>query len=106
MTNKNKTAQGRERDYSREHQLRKQRAKRLYADLDKRKAAALQAKLFARGVTFAAWLNRQIDKELAEDVTDARLMAAIQTNGLYMIDDIEPCNPDTLAILNDAANKK
>lgn len=50
------------RDYSKEYKSRKERQKRLYADIDKDKAAAFSAALAAKGQTLAAWLNTEIDK--------------------------------------------
>jgi hypothetical protein len=50
------------RDYSKEYKARKDRQKRVYADIDKHKAAAFAAILAANGQTLAAWLNAEIDK--------------------------------------------
>jgi hypothetical protein len=52
------------RDFSKEYQARKERQKRVYADIDKDKAAAFAAHLAENGQTLAAWLNAAIDKEL------------------------------------------
>lgn len=52
------------RDYSREYKALKQRRKRVYADIDKDKAAAFSAVLAAKGQTLAAWLNNEMDKAL------------------------------------------
>lgn len=52
------------RDYSREYEKRKKREKRLHADINKEKAEAFKKLLNGRGVTFAKWLNNQIDKEM------------------------------------------
>ena len=99
MTNKNEltsgektsgenkdAAQGRARDYSHEYIIRKKRNSRIYADIDKNKAQAIKARLLARGVTFAAWLNDCIDNELGQDVTEADALAAIKKGGLYFLD--------------------
>ena len=50
------------RDYSKEYKARKDRQKRVYADIDKDKAAAFAAVLAEKGQTLAAWLNNEIDK--------------------------------------------
>lgn len=52
------------RDYKKEYQARKERQKRLYADIDKDKAAAFLAVLAENGQSLAAWLNAEIDKAL------------------------------------------
>lgn len=53
-----------ERDYSHEYALRQKRNKRLYADINRSKAEALQTLLKDKGITFSAWLLDQIEKEL------------------------------------------
>lgn len=50
------------RDYSKEYKDRKDRQKRLYADIDKDKAAAFVAALANKGQTLAGWLNAEIEK--------------------------------------------
>lgn len=50
------------RDYRQEYKARKERQKRLYADIDKDKAAAFAAALANKGQTLAGWLNAEIDK--------------------------------------------
>lgn len=59
MTDQTKT-----RDYSHEYKLRQARTKRMYADIDRSKAEALQGLLKAQGVTYSSWLLAQIEKEL------------------------------------------
>lgn len=54
----------RDRDYSHEYTLRKKRSKRLYADIDRSKAEALQTLLKEKDIPFSHWLTEQIDKEL------------------------------------------
>jgi hypothetical protein len=50
------------RDYIKEYKARKARKKRVYADIDKEKAAAFAAVLAEKNLSLAAWLNTEIDK--------------------------------------------
>jgi hypothetical protein len=56
--------QKRERDYTKEYRKRKESIKRVYADINKNKAARLATELNRQGITYAAWLNKQIDNYL------------------------------------------
>ena len=60
MTDKKK------RDYQIEHARRMLRNKRLIADLDREKVESFQAYLKSQGVTFASWLDSQINQAIKE----------------------------------------
>lgn len=55
------------RDYKREYAKRKERQKRIHTDMDRNKVEAFTNYLKAKDITFAAWLNNQIDVELSRD---------------------------------------
>lgn len=54
------------RDYKKEHERRKERHKRLIADIDKNKVESFQTLLKGQDMTYTAWLITMIDKELSK----------------------------------------
>jgi hypothetical protein len=55
-----------ERNYSLEHQRRKEKKTRLLVDIEKNKAEAFTGVLNKQGMTFTKWINQQIEKELSK----------------------------------------
>ena len=60
ITSENKKS----RNYSHEHQLRKKYSKRLIADLDRDLVDTFKKHLSDRGLSYAGWLQQQIDREI------------------------------------------
>jgi hypothetical protein len=52
------------RDYKHEHELRKQRKKRLVVDLDREKAQAFEAMLKSQNITFSNWIQAKINDHI------------------------------------------
>lgn len=52
------------RDFSQEYKKRTERQKRLLVDMDRNKAETFIKHLQANNITFAAWINKQIENEL------------------------------------------
>jgi hypothetical protein len=56
----------RPRNYSLEHQRRKEKKTRLLVDIDKNKAEAFTGLLNKQGVTFSQWIKDHINNELKD----------------------------------------
>ncbi len=54
----------RTRDYSTEYKRRIERQRRLLVDMDREKVEAFLKHLQAKNLTYAKWINEQIDKEM------------------------------------------
>lgn len=52
------------RNYSYEHELRKKHSKRLIADLDRDLVDTFKKHLKDRGLSYSAWLQDKINKEI------------------------------------------
>lgn len=62
----NKNAKSLIRDFSYEHQLRKEKKKRFVCEIEKEKARDFEAMLKRENITFSAWIKNHINDYIKE----------------------------------------